>query len=216
MADLCLIEAKDMGSKTYFLREYQSSIKNSVHSLLKEEISRLEFEGFDVQTSAILHNKLDAFQFAGLAKNTDSIKSSHGFRRFSVEEAQFISQESLNTLTPTVRKKAKKGLPSKFEKEEDKLGVFAPESKVSLIFVANPGSSEDPFSKRFINPYLPYLDKDGIYEDKLHLIVKMNYYDNPWYEDSDLEDQRQEDKKLLPPALYDHIWEGDFNDSIDA
>ena len=209
-SDICLIDAKDTGAKTYFLREYQSSIKSSVHSLLKEEIKRLEFEGFDVQQNSIRYNGDDVCMFAGLAKNVDSIKSAHGFRRFQVEEAQFITEESLKTLTPTARKKPKKGLPSKLEEVEDD-----PLKNVSLMFIANPGSTEDPFSQRFINPFLTHLERDGFYSDDLHDIIVMNYDDNPWFYDSGLEQERAYDEEHLPPALYDHIWLGKFNDSID-
>lgn len=208
IADICLVDAKDTGAKTYFLREYQSSIKNSVYSLLKEEIKRLEFEDFEVQSSSILHNGKDSCQFAGLSRNVDSIKSAHGFKRYAVEESQFISEDSLTALTPTARKKPKKGMPDQLEEVVDDVNV-------SMIFVANPGSSEDPFSVRFINPFLDKIERDGMYEDDLHLIVMMNYTDNPWYMESGLEQERQWDFEHRPRALYDHIWLGKFNDSVD-
>lgn len=211
VADVSIIAASDTGAKTYCLREFQSSIKNSVHSLLKEEITRLEFDSFDVQQTSILSNGSEVFQFAGLARNVDSIKSAHGFRRFWVEEAQFISAASLKALTPTARKKPKKGLPGALQevKTDD------PFDSVSLIFVANPGSSEDPFSKRFIEPFKAAIDAQGYYEDDLHLIVQMNYEDNPWYCDSGLDAERQWDYENLERALYDHIWLGAYNDSIE-
>ena len=52
-------------------------------------------------------------------------------------------------------------------------------SNVKMIFIANPEGSEDPFSKRFVVPYLDDLRRDGIYQDELHTIVLMNYDDNP-------------------------------------
>lgn len=210
VADICLIDAKDNNAKTYCLREYQSSIRNSIHSLLKEEIQRLEFSGFEVQDNGIKRAGEDAFQFAGLARNVDSIKSAHGFKRFQVEEAQFISTDSLKALTPTARKKPMKGMPTQLEEVVDD-----PSAKVSMIFIANPGSSEDPFSKRFITPFKEHLDRDGFYEDDLHLIVVMNYSDNPWYHLSGLEEERQWDYENLDRALYDHIWLGAFNDSVE-
>jgi len=208
IADISLIDARDTGSKTYCLREYQSSIKNSVYSLLKDESKRLEFDGFDVQSNSILYNGAEAFLFAGLARNVDSIKSAHGFKRYWVEEAQFISEDSLTALTPTARKKPKKGMPTELEEVVD-------EHKVSMIFVANPGSSEDPFSKRFIEPFKEDLDRDGYYEDDMHLVVVMNYTDNPWFHESGLEEERQWDFKNRPRALYDHIWLGEYNDSVE-
>ena len=211
IADICLIDAKEDGVKTYCLREYQTSIKNSIFSLLKDEISRLEFDGFEVQSNGIKYGEEDAFQFAGLSHNVDSIKSAHGFRRFEIEEAQFISDDSLTALTPTARKKPKKGMPTVMEEVPDADGL----ANVSMVFIANPSSSEAPFSKRFINPFKDHLDKHGFYEDDLHLIVVMNYTDNPWFNDSGLEEERQWDFQYRSRAMYDHIWLGAFNDSVE-
>lgn len=208
--DICLIDAKDAGVKTYCLREYQTSIKNSVYSLLKDEISRLEFDGFEMQSNGIKYGEEDAFQFAGLSHNVDSIKSAFGFGKFQIEEAQFISDDSLTALTPTARKKPKKGMPTMME-EVSTDGL----ANVSMIFMANPSSSEAPFSKRFINPFKAQLDKHGVYEDDLHLIVMMNYVDNPWFHDSGLEEERLWDLEFRSRAMYDHIWMGAFNDSVE-
>ena len=41
VADIALVAAKDNGDKAYCLREYQSSIKNSIQSLLEDEAKRL-------------------------------------------------------------------------------------------------------------------------------------------------------------------------------
>ena len=212
VGDICLIDAKDNEDKTYCLREFQSSIKNSVHSLLKDEIARLEMTGFECMDKTIRRNEEDVFQFAGISRNVSSIKSAHGFKRFFIEEAQFISQESIDVLTPTARNKPNKGLPKTVEALCDEQSDF---SGVSIVFVANPESSEDPFSQRFIVPFQAELDRDGCYEDDLHQIVVMNYTDNPWFEESGLEVERQWGKKNLAREMYDHVWLGDYNDSVE-
>jgi phage terminase large subunit len=84
-----------------------------------------------------------------------------------------------------------------------------------LFFTANPQSSEDPFSKRFINPYLTELLQHGIYEDEMHLIIMVNYSDNPWFP-AELEMERKWDYEHLDRAEYDHIWNGAFNDSVEG
>lgn len=212
VADICLIDAKDQNAKTYCLREFQASIKSSVFSLLKEEISRLEFDEYLTATkSNIQAANEDLFEFAGLALNIDNVKSAHGFKRFFVEEAQFLSKESIDTLTPTARNKPKKGLPKVTSVEQ----LDEVESNVSIWLVANPGSSEDPFSKRFIVPFEAELERDGYYEDNLHLIIKMNYHDNPWFMESGLEGERQWALKNMTRALYDHVWMGGYNDSVE-
>ena len=210
--DICLIDGKDTGAKTYFLREYQSSIKQSVHNLIKSEIERLEFDGFDVRQTSIEKAGEEIFAFSGIARNTDSIKSAHGFKRFLVEEAQFMTSESLDALTPTLRNKPNKGLPKRFS---DEITEIVSDPGVSLMFLANPGSSEDPFSQRFIVPFQDKLDRDGIYEDEMHLIIKMNHDDNPWFDESGLEIERAWDYENRSRALYDHIWLGAMNDSVD-
>ena len=207
IADICIMRARDDRVRTYCLREYQSSIKNSVHSLLKAEITRFGMSGFDVQQNSIEYRDDVAFQFAGLARNVDSVKSAHGFGLYWVEEAQFLSAASLEALTPTARNMPKVGLPGDTTREIDDDGV-------SIIFVANQGSSQDPFSQRFIVPFQADLDRDGYYEDELHLIVVMNYTDNPWYADSGLEKERQFDFDKKPRAVYDHVWLGAYNDDV--
>jgi len=200
----------------YSLREFQSSIKNSVHSLIKSEINRFKFSGFDVLNQSIGFKDNQAFEFAGLARNIDSVKSTHGFKRFTIEEAQFITQSSLDALTPTIRKAPRNGLPLKFcDSSELDIESHPDMDNVSMIFIANPGSSADPFSKRFIEPFKRELDKNGIYEDELHLVVKINYIDNPWHEDSGLEDERIWDHKYRSRAYYDHRWLGEYNDSVE-
>ena len=207
------IQMHDLGRNLMCIREFQSSIADSVHALISEEIKRLELTGFDVTDKTIraTHNNSMA-RFMGLSRNPESVKSAFGFLDWWIEEAQFLSEKSLRTLTPTARKKPRKGLPNKqTEVESDELDI----TKVSITFCGNPASSEDPFSQRFIVPYKDELDKNGIYEDDLHLIIVMNWSDNPWFDESGLEAERQFDLKNLPRSTYDWIWEGGFNDDIE-
>lgn len=46
VVDICLAGVMDYGDKVYCLREYQSSISESVHALNKGEIERLGLQGF--------------------------------------------------------------------------------------------------------------------------------------------------------------------------
>lgn len=215
--DIAIADGKDNKNRTYFLREFQSSIKNSVHSLVKSEVSRFGFAGFEVQKQSINYKEESVFEFAGIARNIDSVKSTHGFNRFEIEEAQFISQDSLNVLTPSLRKAPINGLPKRFKEDSilDDIDTHPDLDSVSMIFIANPGSSADPFSQRFIEPYKTDIEKHGFYEDDLHLIVKINYCDNPWFEDSGLESEREWDYENMSRAYYNHKWLGDYNDEIE-
>lgn len=212
--NICIFDAKDNGIKTYCLREYQSSIESSVYSLIKAEIERLEFSGFEVLSNTIKYNGNDVFKFAGLSRNISSIKSSHGFGRYIVEEAEFLSDDSIQKFTPTARNKARAGLPltadqiKKLDDDDDLDGV-------SMMFILNPQSSEDPVCKRFIVPYQSELDANGIYEDDTHLIIKINYTDNPWFLESGLEVDRLWWFNNASRSLYDHIWLGYYNDRVE-
>jgi len=172
-------------------REFQSSIDDSVHKLLKMLIQdTLQVNGFSV-----LEQKIDCltgggFRFKGFARNSSAVKSAQGFKYSWIEEAQTLSKESIQDLTPTIRAAGSQ-----------------------LFFTANPKSSADPFSKRFIVPYLKELTRDGYYEDDMHLIIVMNWRDNPWH--GELESERVWDRENLPRAEYDHIWEGAFNDHVE-
>lgn len=208
--DICTAGVMDYGDKVYGLREFQSSIDDSVHALVKEEIDRLELENFDILDNSIRYKYGGGFKYKGLSRNPASIKSAAGFRRFLIEEAGTLSESSIRNLTPTARNKAKSGLPGAIQ-SESKSKIAG----VQMFFIANPNSSEDPFSKRFIVPFLDKLERDGIYEDDLHLIIKMNYTDNPWFADSGLEGERQFDFENKPRAVYDHIWQGAFLDTVD-
>lgn len=173
------------------LREFQNSLDDSVFALIKAEVRRLNIPGFRNYTNKIKHQDGGGFRFRGLARSIDAIKSMFGFKYFWLEEGQFISADSLKILTPTLR-------------EEDS----------ELWISANPMSAADPFSQRFISPYQKELDKHGFYEDDMHYIVKINYNDNPWFPLA-LDQERIHDYQYLPRALYDHIWEGAFNDSVE-
>lgn len=190
-AQIIVIDMHDRAVKTGCFREFQNSIEDSVYSLLEGQINKIGLSGFTLINNAVRSANGAEAKFRGLARNPDSIKSMDGFKRFWVEEAQASSENSLKLLTPTMR-----------------------EEGGQIVFTANPASSEDPFSKRFIVPFKDALDRDGIYEDDMHTVIKVNWRDNPWFP-AELEQERQWDYDNLPRALYDHIWEGEFNDSVE-
>jgi len=191
IADMLSMKAQTEGALVGCLREYQNSIEDSVFALLKAEHKRLKVPGFKNYNNKIEHKNGGGFRFRGLARSIDAIKSMFGFKYFWLEEGQFISKDSLQILTPTLR-----------------------EEGSELWISANPRSKMDPFSERFIEPYKKEIDRDGFYEDDMHYIVKINHSDNPWFP-PELEAERLNDFYSLPRALYDHIWEGEYNDSVD-
>lgn len=191
VADIVLMRAQTEKAKVGCFREFQNSIEDSVHSLLESEINRLGIAGFECQSSKILYENEDAFTFKGLARNIQSVKSMHGYKIFWIEEGQTISFNSLKELTPTLR------------------------AEGSQIYItANLQSRADPLSQRFFVPYEKELLKNGYYEDELHLIIWINYTDNPFFPDV-LEQERAFDEQNLSRALYNHIWLGHTYDEVD-
>ena len=88
-------------------REYQTSIKDSVHKLLCDQIEALNLHSFYEITQANIRGANGTeFAFAGLKNNISNIKSFEGVDICWVEEAQTVSRLSWNVLIPTIRKEA--------------------------------------------------------------------------------------------------------------
>lgn len=86
-------------------REFQTSIKDSVHKLLSDQIFALGLQDFyEITQTAIRGKNGTEFSFAGLKNNVANIKSYEGCDIAWVEEAQTTSKMSWNVLIPTIRK----------------------------------------------------------------------------------------------------------------
>jgi phage terminase large subunit len=89
------------------VREIQRTLNQSVKRLLENKIIELKVQDYftvqDVMIKSRRGNGMIIFQ--GMQNHTaDSIKSLEGFDRAWVEEAQSLSQTSLDLLRPTIRK----------------------------------------------------------------------------------------------------------------
>jgi phage terminase large subunit len=155
-------------------REYQTSIEDSVHALLKrvieEPVERGGFEvapWFDVGKYHIRSHVGAQFIFEGLHHNSDQIKSKEGVDICWVEEAHAVSDESWKFLVPTIRDEGK------FE--------WLPRSEIWVSF--NQHDEEDPTYQRLVvrtppdawvesftwqdNPYFPrVLDEERRYHEE--------------------------------------------------
>lgn len=96
-----------MQKKTRVLcgREFQNSITESVHQLFADLIQQYNLSMFKVTRDGIIntHNGSD-FIFKGVRHNMQSIKSIEGVDIFWGEESQTFSKESIEVITPTIRK----------------------------------------------------------------------------------------------------------------
>lgn len=171
-------------------REFQSSIDDSVHKLLRARIFELGAEGFDVGAKDIGHESGGSIIYKGLARNVQAIRSLYGIKRVWIEEGQTLSDDTLEILLPTIR-----------------------EGGSEVWISMNRGSSKDPVAVRFLKRHERELEKRGYYEDDEILIVQINWRDNPWFP-AVLEAERKRDLEQLPRAKYDHIWEGKYSDTV--
>lgn len=87
-------------------REIQKSMKDSVHRLLKDQITAMGLDSFySVLDNEIRGKNGTLFLFTGLQSHTvDTIKSFEGVDRVWIEEAHGVSKKSWDTLIPTIRK----------------------------------------------------------------------------------------------------------------
>lgn len=87
-------------------REIQNSIKESVHKLLSDQINLMGLAGeFSITDRSITAKRTGSeFLFEGLFRNVNRIKSLEGIDIAWIEEAEKVSDESLDILIPTIRK----------------------------------------------------------------------------------------------------------------
>lgn len=188
------------GSKVFCLREHMKALKNSIYAGITSRITTLKFSGFAPVPShwEIRHKNGGVFSFGGM-QNIRDIKSSFEYKYILLEEADRTSQETLDTLGPTLR------------------GVDGAE----MWMIWNPGSANDPMSKEFIIPFQAELDRNDYYEDDYHLMIKVGFQDNPWFKDDQSlsaeydKDTQKMNEGRMSKARYNHIWYGAFNDGVE-
>lgn len=130
-----IIEAHILGKRdTVCLRETQKSLQHSSKKLLEYKITQLGVGAyFEVQANRILSRHGGVIIFEGLQSHTaESIKSLEGFDEAWVEEAQSLSQRSLDILRPTIRKE-----------------------KSTIIFTWNPRNKDDPVDSLLRGDHIP-------------------------------------------------------------
>lgn len=100
-----LLRGRDKRLRILCTREIQNTIKDSVHKLLKDIIEKHGFADYDITFDSIINKKTGTeFIFKGLKRNIIEIKSTEGVDICWGEEAQSVSNDSLDILTPTIRK----------------------------------------------------------------------------------------------------------------
>lgn len=198
------------------LREFQSSLAESSKQILEDKIKALGFESLfrSTQQEIICPSTDSRFVFKGLqGNNVYSLKSLEGFTRGWVEEAQSISQASLDIMTPTFRR-----TPTMISDPE-------------MYFSWNPAEDRDPVERLFLENTSPEVKfdeygivqntdvlrsklRESIWQGDDFICVTSNFYDNPWFP-NDLERDMERDRRR-DPDRYRHIWLGEYQKTSQA
>lgn len=105
VARYLLIRGRQAKTRIACFREFQSSIAESSHQLLVDLIKKYNLSDYKITDKSIINTVTGTdFIFKGLWNNEQSIKSIEGIDIAWVEEAQTVTEESLDVLTPTIRK----------------------------------------------------------------------------------------------------------------
>ncbi len=180
VAYFLLAKALEEKRRILCTREIQNSIKDSVYKLLCDLIQGDLEKFFTIYKDSIVAYNGSEFIFKGLRHNIQSIKSTEGVDLCWVEEAQSISMQSLDILTPTIRKKDSK-----------------------IIFTYNPLTQKDAVYKRFLeddrddvcaikiiyeeNPFLPdVLRHEAEYDRHNDYALYRHKWLGEFYEQSDV------------------------------
>ena len=88
------------------IRQFQSSIKESVYSLILSQIERFGLlSEYKITDTSITHNITGStFLFFGIARNISEIKSTEGVDILWIEEAHNLNKEQWEIINPTIRK----------------------------------------------------------------------------------------------------------------
>jgi len=168
-------------------REFQTSIVDSVHKLLKDRIFALGLGNWEPQDKVIYGPTFynddgtvkgrTEFRFEGLKHNIQKIRSYEGVDYCWVEEAAKVSKESWLALVPTIRKAG---------------------SEIWLTF--NPDLETDYIYETLVKNHDPERDLDTV-------LMPVNWRDNPWFFDGTMDKERLA-LKAKDPEAYLNVWEG--------
>ena len=187
-----LIQAAAKRKRILCTREFQGSIRESVHKLLSDTVERIGLGRFySIEQSTIRGRNGSQIIFEGLRNNTTKIKSMEGVDIVWCEEAEAITEANWDILIPTIR-----------------------EANSEIWISFNPAQEADPTHQRFVTPYDRKIDAQGYYEDANIYVAKVSWRDNPWFPDelrAEMEALKESDY-----AKYLHIWEGECKAAVEG
>lgn len=155
-----IIRALEKKTRILCTREMQSSIRDSVHKLLCDQIERLGVSHcFTVTERSIKAINGSEFFFEGLYRNVNRIKSLEGIDYCWVEEAESVTRDSWNILTPTIRK------------DDSEIWIsfntgFESDDTYQMFVVNPPDNSVVKLINYYDNPWFPDVLKTEMEQDK--------------------------------------------------
>lgn len=205
-------EEKYRDSLFLVLREIQTSIEDSVHSVVSDLIKQAGLEQYFKITHSKIINKLTnvEFAFTGLRSTggktsfsqVNKIKGKHKVRMVFMDEAQDASQDSLDVLFPTVNRSGNVSFTSEYERLL-RLAFGAEEvdlTEARFFFAMNPNFAEDPV-----------ITKVRSFGDRA-VIKHINIFDLPKrYQDTQLLEQAERERGEV---TWPHVWLGEPSPKI--
>jgi phage terminase large subunit len=165
-AEQVIIKARFEVKRIVCIREVQNSIKDSVKLLLEDKVQKLGYQGhFTILDNEIRGSNGSVIIFRGMQSyNSDNIKSLESFDIAWVEEAQTLTQHSLDLLRPTLRKQGSE-----------------------MWFSYNPRYKTDAVDKFFrknppdnaISVYVNWHDNPWFHETELYIDMVNDYKTDP-------------------------------------
>jgi len=129
VAEYCVVRGYQTQTRFFCGRETQASMKDSVYQLLADTIERKGLGSwYKLKTRSIEGPNGTSFSFDGLRdQDVTKVKSLEGIDVAWLEEAQALSEKSLRTFVPTIRK-----------------------ANSRLIYTFNPQLPDDPIYQRMV------------------------------------------------------------------
>ena len=162
------------------LREFLSTIDESIKSEMEKAIEKMQVNNFfTITKTEIIGKNGSKFLFRGIrSANAIGIKSISDINITFVEEAETISEKSWEYLIPSVMRQH--------------------EGINMVICALNPRFDEDVIYDRFFNLEPP----------KNSFVCFLTQEDNPFFEKSNMKEQMEHDRKILPSSQFSNKWLG--------
>ena len=153
-------------------RELQKSVKQSVHRVIKDQITFMGLQGFfDITEQSIKGKNGTEFIFLGTRYNPDEIKGTEGVDICWIEEAHNLTEASWDLIDPTIRKKGSEiwiTFNTRF-KFDHIYQTFIANNPPPGAWVKKVNHSDNPYFEDTTMPLQMETAKEADYEKYLHI-----------------------------------------------